>query len=509
MFSRMPSRQIPAVSNRVKEEEPLSGRERAVAVTLGVLVVFMPWAFGARNVWAQWTALGLAAVAVLFALAPMRGERIVRGEGGEGDAPARAGGWRRLVRFPLFWLGLVYLGFVLCQALNPAAVRISTPLWWRLEFVDPVAWLPSGIQAPFERMNAWRILVIHGAAWLAVCAAWTGITERRGLLLVLNMFIAGGALLGLLGILQKVTGAKEIFWSVPSPAGGFHASYVYDNHAGAFLNLVVVAALGVGLWRHARGVKRMEKSTPAPIYVLAAVVAGCSLLTGGSRAAALLLLVFVVTAVGVTVLWRLLVRGEINRTLTVVCTGTALAVVVAAGVFLDARKAIDSALDVLKQQDSRDVLIRVTARQATWEMFEAQPLTGWGAGSFRHVFPLYQKNHPLIHKQGRFTLSWDHAHNDHVQLLAEKGLFGAGCAALALLWVGWRFLRDKIWSNPGHLLFGLGLIVPLAHAWVDFPLSNASILTCFVVLVTLLARWVEINATRDRRVAAIVASGRA
>lgn len=185
--------------------------------------------------------------------------------------------------------------------------------------------------------------------------------------------------------------------------------------------------------------------------------------------------------------------------LTLVCTGAVLAFVVGAGVFLDVRKAIDSALDVLDKRDSREVLIRVTAREATWEMFEAKPWMGWGAGSFRHVFPIFQQHHPLIYKRGRFTMYWDHAHNDHVQLLAEKGIFGAACAALALLWLGWRFLRDRIWRNPGHLLFALGLGVPLAHAWVDFPLSNASILTCFVVLATVLARWVQINAIRDRR----------
>ncbi len=488
MSSRASSFRFPAVSNRVKEEEPLSGRERGVAVALGVLVVFMPWAFGSRNGWAQWIALGIAAVAFACALWPARG-----------GAAAGLGGWRALVRFPLFWLGVAYLGYVTCQALNPAAVRIATPLWWRLDTVEPIRWLPSGVKAPFENMNAWRVLVMHGAAWLAVCAAWVGITRRGGVMLVLNLFIVGGALLGLLGILQKVTGAKEIFWSVPSPASGFHASFVYDNHAGAFLNLVVVAALGVGLWRYARGVKLMEKSTPAPLYVLAAVVAGCSLLTGSSRAAALLLLGFVGVAVLVTVIWRLVARGEVNRTLALTCVGSGVAFLVAAGVFLDARKAIDSALDVLGKQDEKEMLIRVTARQATWEMFEAKPLTGWGAGSFRHAFPTFQRNHPLIFARGRFTFFWDHAHNDYVQLLAEKGIIGAGFAALALLWLGWRLLRDRIWSNPGHLLFGLGLGLPLAHAWVDFPLSNASILTCFVVLATLLARWLSLNADRDRR----------
>jgi O-antigen ligase len=501
MFSRPPSRRFPGSSNRAKEEEPLSGRERAVAGTLGLLVVFMPWAFGSRNVWAQWIALGLAVVAMACALAPARGAAVVTesGDGVDGEGAGRAGGWRRLVRFPLFWLGLVYLGFVTCQALNPAAVLVSTPLWWRLDFVEPIAWLPSGVDAPFARMNAWRVLVIHGAAWLAVCAAWTGLTRRGGVLMVLNLFIAGGALLGLLGILQKVTGAKEIFWCVPSPASGFHASFVYDNHAGAFLNLVVAAALGTGLWRHARGVKRMEKSTPAPLYALAAIAAGCSLLTGGSRAAALLLLGYVAVALVVAVVWRLYVRGENNRVLSLVCALAAAGFVAAAALFLDVRKAIDSAMDVLDKRDSREVEVRVTAREATWEMFEARPWTGWGAGSFRHAFPVFQQHHPLIYKQGRFTFFWTNAHNDHVQLLAEKGIFGAACAALALLWVGWRFLRDRIWSNPGHLLFGLGLALPLAHAWVDFPMANASVLTCFVVLATLLARWVEINATRDRR----------
>ncbi|TAG29793.1 MAG: O-antigen ligase domain-containing protein, partial [Verrucomicrobia bacterium] len=120
-------------------------------------------------------------------------------------------------------------------------------------------------------------------------------------------------------------------------------------------------------------------------------------------------------------------------------------------------------------------------------------LTGWGAGSFRHAFPIHQKNYSEIFRSGRHTLFWDHAHNDYVQALAELGIIGALFPILALLWMLIKFCRIGALANPAFLLLLLGFGLPLAHSWVDFPLYNAAIFTTFCAAWILTLRWAELE----------------
>ena len=63
-----------------------------------------------------------------------------------------------------------FFAYVIAQALNPAWRRTSTPQVTYPVKQDPLAWLPSGVDAPFERMNAWRMLCIWNGAWTLACA---------------------------------------------------------------------------------------------------------------------------------------------------------------------------------------------------------------------------------------------------------------------------------------------------------------------------------------------------
>lgn len=74
------------------------------------------------------------------------------------------------MEFPLFWLGIVFFAYVIAQALNPAWRWASTPQVTYLVKQDPLTWLPSAVDAPFDRMNAWRMLCIWGGAWTLACA---------------------------------------------------------------------------------------------------------------------------------------------------------------------------------------------------------------------------------------------------------------------------------------------------------------------------------------------------
>lgn len=471
---------------------PLHPLEKAFAILAGLHLCFLPWAIGARTPWAQVVSLCLGAVALAVAVLPRRyaGELAPQGAFTLHPGP-------RLLRFPIFWLGLLFLGLVVGQALNPSWLRATAGVFWWITPVDHVGWLPSGVDAPFERMNAWRMLCIWGGAWALGCALWIGVTRRAGLLWVLNIAVVNGAVIALVAILQKVTGATKILWAFDPIVQSFHGTFVYENHAGAYLNLALVLAAVLGMWHYVRGVRRLERSTPAPLYVFMAVVVASAVLMSKSRASIVLLIAFVLVALVVWGVWRARQGSEGGGgavTWLLAVGGAAFLAVTA--VFLNLQTGIKEAQTLWSGEDQVSFMVREKARQATLDMFEDRKLTGWGAGSFRHVFPTYQRNYPEIQLRGRRMLWWDHAHNDHVQLLAEVGIVGYGLAALGFFWGLWRFLRCRGFTQP-HLVLGLmGVCLALVHGWVDFPLYNTAVLTTVVALGVAALRWAEIEQER-------------
>ena len=98
-----------------KQRPPLHPREKWFLGVVLLLLVFLPWAFGTMHVWSQVTALSLSLLALLLALWP----RFYSSDLTEGPE-FHLRSWPRLIRFPLFWLGLALLGYIALQAANPS-----------------------------------------------------------------------------------------------------------------------------------------------------------------------------------------------------------------------------------------------------------------------------------------------------------------------------------------------------------------------------------------------------
>jgi O-antigen ligase len=487
------ARLVQAFRGEARSPVPLHPLERALVVTSCVQLCFLAWALGGRTPWAQIVALGLGLVSLLLAVLPRRYDGELAGPQG----PFILHPWSRLLRFAPFWIGLLLLAYVACQALNPALSRVTAGIYWWLVPVEHVTWLPSGVDAPFERMNAWRVLVIWGGVWSLCCALAAGLTRRAAVHAILTALIVNGALLALVGILQKVTHAEEVLWWIPPVAETFLATFFYENHGGAYFNLIVVLAVAMTAWHHLRSRRRVERSSPAPACAFAALVVSALVFMSGARASMILLGAFLLVGALVHACWRL--RGRAGASHPVVTAllpvGTAL-VVVLAGWLLQLDKGVGQLHELTTKPGQRAEDFRGQARRATMDLFEAKPAAGWGAGSFRHAFPITQRNYPLIHRaQGQF-LVWNNAHNDYAQALAEFGVAGFALLCLLLLAILSRALRNGALTQPFSLVFLLGLGLPLAHAWVDFPLYNTAILTTFCASFVLLTRWLELETVR-------------
>lgn len=472
-----------------------------MVILAGLLLCFTPWALGTMHVWSQFVSLGLASLAFMMALL----NRHYRGAlAPDGDFKLIM--WPKLIRFPIFWLGLLLLGYILTQALNPAWAYFSDSERWWLDRLNSIAWLPAGMDTPYADMNPWRVLVIYGTAWLLACALWVGITRRAAVQTLFTVVVVNGALFAIIGILQKVTQAKFVLWGLDSVnrAGYFFSTIIYKNHAGAYLNLVLILCTGMLYWHFSRAERRMERTSPAPVFAFCGVLLGMSVLLTNSRAATILLLAFVLIAFIGFIIRCSVYRSETRSpwVITLLCAIFALFIGLGA-YFLNTERAFDRLGKLLEDgKTDSSVVTRTLARQATWQMAKDNLVTGWGAGSFRHYFPVYQREYPEIYQVSRgpsrppLTMRWEYAHNDYVQLLAELGLIGASLI-LAMLACGVRHLMKlRVYARPHLMFIVLALVITAAHAWVDFQFHNPAILFLWCASAALLGRWAELESPR-------------
>jgi O-antigen ligase len=121
---------------------------------------------------------------------------------------------------------------------------------------------------------------------------------------------------------------------------------------------------------------------------------------------------------------------------------------------------------------------RLAPAKDSLRILRDHPWLGAGLGSFETVFPRYQ-SFPS-------DLTWDHAHNDYAEAIAETGIVGG---ALILFSLGLFFrlaftnLREHLWHREGWLQIGaaVGCCGLLVHSFIDFNLHIPANAAWFVV----------------------------
>lgn len=439
-----------------------------------VAMVCMPWPLGSMRAPAQVTDLVLAAIAF--------GATILRR-----DIPAL----RRLSRFPPFWIGAALMIYIAIQALNPSYRYESDGVRWWLRSVPHVRFLPSGIEVPFSRVNAWRMLIIYASAWLLFCAVSTGLTSRRSLRLLLGVAVANALALTAVLVIQR-TSAGPHFPNVLGDLTPYDltASFIYRNHAGAYLALAVFAALALAVWNAESAIQRLKRSSPAGAWALIALALSGAVAFTFSRGA-LLNLLAAAAALGI---WYLIRRRSRSAAARGNPKATALLVGGFAGVLLMAFSLLDFStiafrFNVLLNEHGTDpsVFLRVQAREATWEMMKDHGVRGIGAGGFRDLFTVYTPRFPDLYQGG--AAFWEHAHCDWLEIPVEMGLVGDALMAGVLIWAGARLVRGRFWQSSiaAPLIFGCAQTV--VHASYDFPYQCPAILVLWCILLATAINW--------------------
>lgn len=479
---------------------PVHGAEKFLTAVLAGWLIFLPLAFGTRDVWSQIVAFGLAALAFASTCLP----RPLPPLAGEEGAPVVRAPIVRLSHSPSFWLTVALLLYAALQSLNPAWQYFETPDGgaWGIRQLFPLAGIPAGIDAPFAQMNGWRQVFIWGSPLLAGAAAWAGLTRRKTVHVLLTLFVLNALLVGALGVAQRLTDTKLIYWHYAFHGAEPYGSFVYKNHAAAYLLIGLAACGGLAGWHYFHGRRTMARSTPAPVFVLLGAVLLVSIFLSQSRLGTLLA-AGVMLALAALVILRL--RGQ-----TLSMGVALLTIVAAAGLSLAALNSFDTSrararfAAVLGSPNGEVFHTRVLAGELTRRMIVDHPAFGVGAGAYRYHTPTYMRDLPHLaqrttyyhHRPISARYQLNHAHNDHLQLLAEFGLVG-GTLAYLLAACGLAALLDSPRRrHPMGSAALVGFVALLGYAAVDFPLQNPAVLSTFVVFLVLSCRWADLESRR-------------
>jgi O-antigen ligase len=320
--------------------------------------------------------------------------------------------------------------------------------------------------------------IIRGALLLGTILFVADLSQSNRWLLRLwymTGLVAGS--IAFLGLLQKATGAQMIFWQ-PPPAredlriSTFFATYYYHGNAGAFLNLMW--PLSAGLVIRAFSNRSHPGMRAAWICLFLVTIAG--VLANTSRMAqivAFLLVVAICLQFGPALLRRL------SGTEKSVALAGALAILLALVALAQATH-LDQPLTRWQAESQR---ISTDARWQAWHVaLAALPnagLLGFGPGTFRVVFPIYN-----IGSVNQIPGTWRFLHEDYLQTLLEWGWLG--CSLWGLLFFGGITVGIRSYNNyarrdwtPRRRVLQPLVIMALAgvalHALVDFPFQIESI----------------------------------
>ena len=488
----------------MSQKPAIASREWAVSFSGGATLAFSAWALGGMNTLTLHLLLfgGIFTFLITFIPLPRR----LRSPLTSLHFPNES--LTRLLKWPFFYYSLAFLVYLLIGALNPAAEVVSDERGWWIEAIQaPLAsWLPTSVRSDYQEMNAWRVLASFTAAFTLIWGLWAGLTRRKAVLLVLWSLLVSGALMALVGILQYMTHADAVLWTFPSSNQHFWGSFFYRNQGVAFLNLILVNA-GLLFFYHAtKARERFRSGGPHFLCILlfagVATSIGLALSRGGILVASILCLVYLALLLVFVLRGLEAISSFWMMSIPAVLSILGVAVFVQ---YVDVDRIEDRFGDVWETIVTADEDARAISSQATWEMAQPRLWQGWGAGSFRYVFPMYQRNYPKIfyaryHKEKGWIgrRAYHYAHNDILQFIAEYGLVGSGIVTLAIGSLLMSLILNIQQAPFAILLLFVGYAASTCHACFDFIFNSPAYWMAFVGLLCLSCKLIKLECMRSK-----------
>lgn len=471
----------------------ISFREKAVALTGALTLAYTAWGFGGVLAWSMHIMLAGGLVTLALALQPF------------GGSPKSRPPWRRFIRLPGTYLAIVFLLFLLAGALNPNYEYVREGDQWWIQPIDThfPQWWPTSIRSTYEPMNAWRIINIHIAAFSLALGLYCGLSRRSTICFVLWTCLLNITAMAVVAIIQHTAGAETVLMSYTSENEYPWGSFFYRNQGAAYLNWGIVLAAALFFY-HANRTKR-EGHSGGPHFLAICFIGvivtsvGLALSRGGILFAGLITCCFIALAIlgYLRNAFQMPLKNFAALSILFIGLLTAIGYQAYQTIDWDAMEArFGNIEDTIKNADKDQ---RYLATKATWAMAQDEIWTGWGAGSFRYGFPIYQMQVPeIFHSHYHPTKGWiglqywRYAHNDVVQFIAEYGAIGASILLLFIL----TFLVPPLFASFSltSIFLWIGFIASLGHAFIEFIFHSPSYWVAFITGIALLSRLIRLDA---------------
>ena len=170
----------------------------------------------------------------------------------------------------------------------------------------------------------------------------------------------------------------------------------------------------------------------------------------------------------------LLLGRRASRSTVILLTSLLVIDVFIVGTFFGIEKVVDRLEKTSAEHESRDEV-----NLYSLEVFNQARLTGTGSGTFYTAFPEA--------RQADIRIFYDHAHNDYLEFLTERGLIGFIPLFIAVLLTFIVALRAQ-WLRKNPLMRGLSfgcimsVIAMSIHASVDFNLQIPANAAAFMLI---------------------------
>ncbi|MBI5633661.1 MAG: O-antigen ligase family protein [Nitrospirae bacterium] len=438
-------------------------------IFLGTLI-FCPLAFGTVETWSLLIMESgvFSALALFFFFIKQQG----------GPAILKAPGMLPLAALLCYMLfQVIPLPPAMIEMISPATSALYRQSVW---IADPGTWLtlslyPKGTVSEFLRLSS------YAGAYLLTTQFLSDNDRLRRTVGLLSVFAAA---LAFFSIIQHLLPNGKIYWVRELTQGGTpFGPYVNRNHfAGLMGMLFPIVMVHFLLTRPSSREESLRKKVSdlldrslRNVHLLlgfGAVLIALSVFLSLSRGGILSL------CVSLTLMGFLLSKKTGTRKGNLLLAATAIVILYSVGWFgwtpvFERFKAIRTGQGEISE-------LRLGIWKDSLGIVRDFPLTGTGAGSFTHVYPAYRTI--------RGNAIADHAHNDHLELLTDGGVIGAGLFAwfmAAVLTQSYRVFLKKKEPYARHLFAGAlaGVAAFLLHGMTDFNFFiGANGLYVFVLL---------------------------
>lgn len=256
--------------------------------------------------------------------------------------------------------------------------------------------------------------------------------KRNRIERLVKVLVFTGFLVSLFGIIQKISNAERIYWTIVIPKGDvFFASFMNRNHFANYINMHIFITLGIVFSRlpYTRYLPRHTSKSSLfkilllilqrgiGIYIFSLVVMVTALFYSLSRGGILSFTVGIGVFTSLLIMKGLTKKGYIAILILIVIVFGMLIWIGAPSQILE-RFFTSENLDKESPILERIFGARYYMTKSTFPLIRDYPFLGVGLGMFRYIYNLGYKPKSLM------PYYIDHIHNDIVEPIAETGLLG-------------------------------------------------------------------------------------